>query len=89
MLVFAYDGSLNGDWVAHYAVRFAANTPARTLRLVHVADAPPESSLDERIARIADESKVLGVALETELAPRRGARRRRDGCSRSFPSERR
>ena len=24
MLVFAYDGSLNGDWVAHYAVRFAA-----------------------------------------------------------------
>ena len=26
MLVFAYDGSLNGDWVAHYAVRFAVHT---------------------------------------------------------------
>jgi nucleotide-binding universal stress UspA family protein len=73
MLVFAYDGSLNGDWVAHYAVRFAANTAARKLRLVHITDASPASSLDARIARIADESKVFGVVLETELVPRRGA----------------
>jgi len=72
VLVYAYDGSLNGDWVAHYAVRFAANTPARRLRLVHIADAPSESSLEERIARIAAECKVVGVVLETELAPRRG-----------------
>jgi nucleotide-binding universal stress UspA family protein len=73
VLVFAYDGSLNGDWVAHYAVRFAANTSARKLRLVHIADGASESSLDEHIARIADECKVLGVALESELTPRRGA----------------
>jgi nucleotide-binding universal stress UspA family protein len=73
MLVFAYDGSLNGDWVAHYAVRFAANTSARQLRLLHITDASPESGMDERIARIADESKVLGVALEIEVAPRGGA----------------
>ena len=32
MLVFAYDGSLNGDWIAHYAVRFALATPARLCR---------------------------------------------------------
>jgi len=70
MLVFAYDGSLNGDWVAHYAVRFAANTSARTLRLVHIADASPEPALDERIARIADECAVVGVALETALVAR-------------------
>ena len=74
MLVFAYDGSLNGDWIAHYAVRFAANTSARALRLVHIADAPSGPGLDERIARIAGECKVLGVALEIELSPRRGAR---------------
>jgi nucleotide-binding universal stress UspA family protein len=73
VLVFAYDGSLNGDWVAHYAVRFAANTPGRTLRLVHVRDGSPQSSLDERIARIAEEAKVLGVVLEADLASRRGA----------------
>ena len=74
MLVFAYDGSLNGDWVAHYAVRFAANTSSRKLRLIHIiADASPESSLEQRIARIAAESKLLGVVLETEIAPGRGA----------------
>jgi nucleotide-binding universal stress UspA family protein len=73
VLVFAYDGSLNGDWVSHYAVRFAANTPARKLRVVHVPDDASESGLDERIARIADECRVLGVVLETELIPRRAA----------------
>ena len=67
MLVFAYDGSLNGDWVAHYAVRFAANAPERRLRLVHVHEASSASHLQERIARIAGECKVLGVALETDL----------------------
>jgi nucleotide-binding universal stress UspA family protein len=70
MLVFAYDGSLNGDWVAHYAVRFAANAPERRLRLVHVHETPPVSHLEERIARIADECAVLDVQLETErVAP--------------------
>ncbi len=80
MLVFAYDGSLNGDWVSQYAVRFAANTSERTLRLVHVMESSPEPTLNDRIARIAEESKVLaeeskvlGVALETELAPLNGA----------------
>ena len=73
MLVFAYDGSLNGDWVAHYAVRFAANTPVRRLRLVHVHEASPVPQLRERIARIADECKVLGVALETDLVGPGGA----------------
>jgi len=72
VLVLAYDGSLNGDWVSHYAVRFAANTPARRLRLMHVAGGAPEPGLDERMARIADECKVIGVALEIERTPRRG-----------------
>jgi len=67
VLVFAYDGSLNGDWVAHYAARFAANAPERRLRLVHVHEARPASQLQERIARIAHECEVLGVALETDL----------------------
>jgi nucleotide-binding universal stress UspA family protein len=67
VLVFAYDGSLNGDWVAHYAARFAANAPERRLRLVHVHETQPVPELQERIARIAAECEVLGVALETDL----------------------
>lgn len=70
MLVFAYDGSLNGDWVAHYAVRFARNATARALRLVHVHEAAPEPHLQERITRIADECMLLGVELEVELVAR-------------------
>ena len=74
MLVFAYDGSLNGDWVAHYAARFAANTRERRLRLVHVHDGSPPPHLPERIGRIAEECRLLGVALEPELHARGGAR---------------
>lgn len=73
MLVFAYDGSLNGDWVAHYAVRFAANTPERRLRLLHVHGGTVALDVDRRIARIRDESRVLGVTLEPELQPAGGA----------------
>lgn len=67
MLTFAYDGSLNGDWVAHYAIRFALNSAERRLRLVHILDATPAALLTERLERIADECRILGVALETEL----------------------
>ena len=66
MLVFAYDGSLNGDWVAHYAVRFAVHTPERRLLLVHVHPdaAPPSPRLRERIARIAAECRRVDVEIE-------------------------
>lgn len=70
MLVFAYDGSLNGDWVAHYAVRFAANRSERKLRLVHLYEESPEPYLQERIARIARECELFGVTLELELSAR-------------------
>lgn len=67
MIHFAYDGSLNGDWVAHYAVRFALATPARRLRLLHVRDAAVGPTLDERLARIEEECAQLGVTLEREI----------------------
>jgi nucleotide-binding universal stress UspA family protein len=70
MLVFAYDGSLNGDWVAHYAVCFAAAMPGRQLRLLHVYDEQPVAELAPRIARIAEECALLGVELQTELQAR-------------------
>ena len=70
MLVFAYDGSLNGDWVAHYAVRFAANRSERELRLVHLYEGSPEPHLNERIARITRECGLAGVTLEVELGSR-------------------
>jgi len=67
MIHFAYDGSLNGDWVAHYAVRFALATPARQLRLLHVRDDMNTATLDERLARIREECAQLGVSLDCEI----------------------
>jgi nucleotide-binding universal stress UspA family protein len=70
VLVLAYDGSLHGDWVAHYAARFAASSPARRLHLVHVLDGEPSSHLVERLARIDDECRRIGVELSTERVAR-------------------
>jgi hypothetical protein len=70
VLVFAYDGSLNGDWVAHYAVRFAANQSERKLRLVHLFEGSPEPHLQERIAWIGRECGLVGVTLEVEIQGR-------------------
>ena len=72
MIHFAYDGSLNGDWVAHYAVRFAQATPARRLRLLHVRDDTVGSTLDERLARIREECTQLGVTLDWQILARDG-----------------
>lgn len=67
MLVFAYDGSLNGDWIAHYALRFARATLTRRLHLVHVFDQTPSNETEGRIARIVEESAQQGVSLSTEM----------------------
>lgn len=74
MLVFAYDGSLNGDWVAHYAVRFAAAMPVPRLRLLHVYDRECAPEFASRMARIADECALHGVELQPEVHALAGAR---------------
>lgn len=73
MLVFAYDASLHGDWVAHYAIRFAESSEPRRLRLVHVLDQPPAAHLPGCLARIAAECAVLDVELDTQVVPGRHA----------------
>ena len=72
MLIFAYDGTLNGDWVAHYAVRFALHDPDHCLRLVHVLETATRDVVDERIARLAEECRIVGVELEVERLPSEG-----------------
>lgn len=70
MLLFAYDGSLNGDFVAHYAVRCAAASADKALRLVHVHEG--DVRVGDRIQRIESECRLAGVTLEVELVPQRG-----------------
>jgi len=38
MIILAHDGSIYGDWVAHYALRFAADEADRKLLVLNVLD---------------------------------------------------
>jgi len=69
----AYDGSTGGDWLAHYAVRLAAQHPARCLHLVHVADGQRSAGEVSRAAeRIVRQCESLSVACHLhELRPGR------------------
>lgn len=64
----AYDGSINGDWIARYAIRLAAHHRERALHLVTVDDAP--GLRDERRARldrIEAECRSAGVSPHTAI----------------------
>lgn len=70
MLYLAYDGSLNGDWVSRYAVRFAARTEARELRLLHVADGSvPTTRLRHKLERLEHDGRAQGVRVVAETCP--------------------
>jgi nucleotide-binding universal stress UspA family protein len=64
MVLLAYDGSLNGDWVARYAIHLAAQSGSRSLTLLHVADGGLSSGeLKEKIGVIEQQCTALGVSL--------------------------
>ena len=70
MLFFAYDGSINGDWVSHYATRLAARHPRKTLQLVHVRDGTKsEVELENKLVPIRAESERLGIELTVRIEP--------------------
>ena len=68
MLYFTYDGSINGDWISHYAAQLAAAHPRRKLNLVHVRDGQTsEPRLEEKLQRMQAECHRLGVELLPHL----------------------
>jgi len=62
MVFLAYDGSLNGDWVARYAIQLASRTGERSLTLLHVADGSLSAELLEAkldaVQRLCREQEV-------------------------------
>ena len=70
MLHFAYDGSINGDWVSHYAVQLASAQHDRTLRLIHVRSGQSlPAMLDDKLVRIRLECAHRQVRLVEEILP--------------------
>jgi nucleotide-binding universal stress UspA family protein len=69
VLHFAYDGSINGDWVARYAMRMASRLPEAGLHLWHVDEHQiAKADLESRLARIEAEceSRSLPFRLSIE-----------------------
>lgn len=67
MLWLAYDGSLNADWLSHYAVHFARHLPSRSLRAVFVDDGSLSAAeLDARLAFLEQECELGEVTLARE-----------------------
>lgn len=73
MFHFAYDGSINSDWVSHYAVQLAAAHPDHTLTLVSVRnERSSDAALDENLRRMRGECERHGVRLIERLLPPAG-----------------
>jgi len=69
-IYLAYDGSINADWVARYAIHMAANSVARKIVLLHVLDGNyPVEKMNAKIQAVADECVAEGVAFAREIRP--------------------
>jgi nucleotide-binding universal stress UspA family protein len=70
MFIFAYDGSINGDWVSHYAIQLAAAHHDHRLTLVHVSAGPRQDAmLAEKLQRMQLECERHGVQFVVNLLP--------------------
>ncbi len=63
MIQLAYDASINGDWVAWYAINLARNAPERTLHVIHIET--PETPKESRTEAL-DRLRVLRASRRAE-----------------------
>ncbi len=68
-IVFAYDGSTHGDWVARYAIRLARASEAG-LEVVHVDDgATADALIESRLVHLREVAAALGVEVSLRSLP--------------------
>lgn len=64
-IVLAYDGSINADWVARYAVQMAAALPSQQLLLLHILDGSlTPNRIEAKFASIAAECQHHGATCQ-------------------------
>jgi nucleotide-binding universal stress UspA family protein len=70
MIILAHDGSIYGDWVARYALQFAAGEVDRKLLLLHVLDGKINPDIVEvKFARITENCQEAGVECLLRFLP--------------------
>jgi nucleotide-binding universal stress UspA family protein len=74
MVYFAYDGSVNGDWVSHYAIHLASHHDLRILNLLHIRDGSIAMHLlSAKLQQIESECVQARVDLRRHLLPLQGS----------------
>lgn len=74
MLCLAHDGSLNADWLSHYALRCALALGKPELRVLFVEDGTLTGrEFEDRLQYLRREAGHAGVELEVEHLPKRGS----------------
>ncbi|MBC8267891.1 MAG: universal stress protein [Rhodospirillaceae bacterium] len=69
-IYLAYDGSINANWIARYAIRMAANHPEKQLHVVYIEDAEvPAPELSANVKQIEAEAAAVGVNAMLEVCP--------------------
>ncbi|MFZ1865619.1 MAG: universal stress protein [Polyangiales bacterium] len=72
MLHFAYDGSINGDWVARYAMQMAIRLPEPGLQIWHIEDHEiSRPDLESRLSRIEAECESLSLPFRFSIESKR------------------
>lgn len=70
MIILAHDGSLYGDWVARYALHFAAADSDRKLLLLHVSDDRVDQAVAEnRFSHLAELCAEHQLHYHQEILP--------------------
>jgi len=74
MIHLAYDGSINGDWVAWYALNLARRTPDRRLRVLYIDTHEIETeNVRSKVAVIDSACADAGVKMHFDIVPSSGA----------------
>lgn len=69
-IYLAYDGSINADWVARYALNMAANSKDLQIILIHILDdIYSPDRIAKKIEAIEAESAVRGIRMTSRILP--------------------
>lgn len=69
MVYFAYDGTVDGDWVSRYAIQMAAHSSPAELHIVHVQEPGNAAIPTNKIQRIEYECSLRHVKLTVSEKP--------------------
>lgn len=73
-IILAYDGSINADWVARYAMQMAAALPNPHLLLIHILDGSfTRKQIETKLTALTTACDALGLTCQHLISERNGS----------------